>query len=52
LESVNLEASLIRREAGDLQEATARMQDLKEKILAPQPKAGEDAGKSNSDGSK
>ena len=47
LENVNMEASLRLREARDLQEATARMRDLQEKIRALQPKAGEESGKTN-----
>ena len=47
LENVSLEASLQFREARDLQEATARMRDLQERIRASQPKAGEESGKTN-----
>jgi len=46
-ENLNLETSLQLREARDLQEATARMRDLQEKIRASQPKAGEESGKTN-----
>jgi len=49
LEDTRQENRLLNQETKDLQDATMRMRDQKEKILERQPEASDDAGKLSGD---